>query len=129
MEPTPLVGEAKTTLTYLPTLMLNVEGAEREMIQLFEELAGEDTLRRAYMLDLLGKIAAEREGQEIATELYGLLREVVFDRQELPQMRLAALTYLRRDLNLDDAMKLKRSLSDEEPPMRMAFSDFLFDLF
>jgi hypothetical protein len=81
------------------------------------------------MLDTLGKNAAEHEGADASTQIYGLLRELLLDREESPQMRLAALTYLRRDFTLADAMALKRALGEEDMPMRRALSDFLFDLF
>lgn len=129
VEPTPTVGVVKTTMNYIPTLLLNLEGVEQEMIQLFHDLPREDVRRRAYMLDTLGKNAAEHEGAAASTQIYGLMRGMVLDRQESPQMRLAALTYLRRDLTLEDAMAIKGILSEEDMPMRRALSDFLFDLF
>jgi hypothetical protein len=109
--------------------MLNVVGAEQAMIQLFSDLPAHDVRRRGHILSLLGKVAADRADPEIAAPLYGVLRDVVFDGQKSPQMRLVALEFLVRDLNLDDAMRLKRSLPDEEPPMRKALSDFLFEFF
>ena len=60
------------------------------------------------------------------------MRRIVFDRDEIPQLRLQALEYLRKDLLLDDAMKLKRALRKEDKKskaMRRCLSDYLFEYF
>ena len=122
-------GSPLTTLNYLPILMSNLRGAEEDLTVLFLSLDKKDYKRRAYMLDCLGRVAADRQDPEVKGVVYEVLREVLMDREELPQLRLASLVYLKRDLGLDDVALLKAALPKEDLPMRTALSDFLYEYF
>ncbi len=110
-------------------LMTNCRGAEGAMIALFRELPKSDYLRRALMMKTLASVAADRSDPEIAAKIHALLRDVLRDREEIPQMRLFALELLRRALTPDDVLEIRRMMREEDPPMRRALSDFLWEFF
>lgn len=118
-------GRQLTTVNYVPHLMVNLRGAELGMVGLFRDLPTEDTERRAWLLDALGQIAADREDEVIDELINGELRSVLADREETPGMRLLALKLLSRVLTLDDAMRLRLGLEDETADMAQAISDVL----
>ena len=109
--------------------MRNCRGAELEMLDLFTGLPTDDYVRRGWMIITLSNVAADREESALSEKIYGAFRAVLADRDEIPQMRLLALEHLRRDLRLDDAMRLKRACADEDPRMRKALTAALFHFF
>ena len=52
-----------------------------------------------------------------------------FDAGELPQIRILALDYLRKDIRLADAMALRKQLRKEPEGMQQYFSDYLYEFF
>jgi len=55
---------------------------------------------------------------------------LLMDRDEIPQIRLLALEYLRRDLNANDVIVIQRMQNDEtDEAMRKALTSFLFEFF
>jgi HEAT repeat protein len=110
-------------------LMSNCRGAEAAMLETLRALPREDYRRRALMIATLANVAADREDPAIAAPVYAHFRGLVADRGEIPQIRLLALEYLRRDLRVDDVRNIKQQLADEDGPMRRALTDFLFEFF
>ena len=118
----------RTTINYLPVLLANLTGEEPRVLELFASLPKSEWVRRAWLLHTLANMAgqATREAAELT---YGHFRRLLADRTEEPQIRLLALLYLRKDLRLADAMKIKAMLAEEDEPMRKALNDFLFEFF
>ncbi|MBK8976826.1 MAG: hypothetical protein IPM29_12985 [Planctomycetes bacterium] len=114
---------------FVAYLMANCRGAELAVVELFDDLPRDDYRRRAWLVQTLANIAADRAEADARETIYGLFRRLLRDREEIPQMRLLALEYLRRDLTFDDVVPLRAQLTDEEPPMRAALADFLFEYF
>ncbi len=126
LEDSGLAEANRATCAYL---MRNCRGAEADIVTLFEELPRDDYRRRALILDTLANIAVDREDPELAAPIFALIRSVLADRDEIPQMRLLALEDLRRDFRPADLRALVRASPDEEPAMRRLFNDFLFEFF
>ena len=126
------VGEdafAAENRSYISYLMINCRGAEHQVLELFESLPKADYERRGLILGTLSAVAADREEPELSAAVHALLRRLLFDRDEIPQMRLSALGHLRRDLRLDDMRSISDLARDEEPSMRKALTDFLFEFY
>lgn len=119
-----------TTRTYLPTLFMNLRGSERVVLAEYLALDPQQWSLRAALLPTLVGIAADRTDPELQAALLAPVRQILFDRNELPQMRVLALNLLaRRWLSIDDALKLRNTLHDEIPGLRALFADFLNDSF
>ena len=74
--------------------------------------------------------ASDRNDKDLAAACIEPLRTILFDRSELPQMRVLALNQMmRRWLTIEDVLKLKHSYRDEAPGLRSLFADFLTDAF
>lgn len=122
--------ETLTTRNYLPTLFLNLRGNERVILAGFLALPKSEWKLRAALLPTIAGYAADRDDPALQRDCVAPLREILFDRAELPQMRVAALNLLtRRWLDVDDVLKLKSTHRDEAPGLRACFSDFLCDAF
>ena len=129
-----LVGKAAsgplTTRNYLPTLLLNLRGSEDLVLAAYQELPKAEWQLRAPLLQVLVGIAADRENKELAERFVAPVRAVLFDRDELPQLRVLALNLLSfRWIVIEDALKLKNLRQQESPQMRALFTDFLLDAF
>ena len=123
-------AQTLTTRNYLPTLLLNLRGAERTVIAGFLALPKEDWRLRAALLPTLAGFAADRLDPVLQQECIAPLRAILFDRAELPQLRVCALNQMaRRWLTVEDAMRLKNGLFDEPAGLRALFADFLTDAF
>ncbi|MCA8964467.1 MAG: HEAT repeat domain-containing protein [Planctomycetes bacterium] len=119
-----------TTTNYLPTLLLNARGAEAQVLATFTALPHEDYLRRAHLMTTLSGIAGDRTDPALQAQCQAPLREVLFDREAAPQLRVLALNLLTpRALTVEDALRLKNQRFDEQPGMRALFADFLIDYF
>lgn len=119
-----------TTMTYAGEMMANLSAARDDLLRLCRELPREDYRRRAVMMRALGNIAGLQERPDaFSRQVYDFYRELVLAGDELPQIRLLALEYLRRDLRLDDAFAIKARLAAEAESMRKALNDFLFEFF
>ncbi len=118
-----------TTVKYAAMLLPNLDGAEAMALALFAELDRADYRRRAHLLTALGNIAGDRADPELRAKVFALFRSIVFDTSELPQMRLLALEWLRRDLRIDDVLRMQRELDQQSPGMKHAMNDFLFEFF
>jgi len=123
------VGEL-TTRNYIPTLLLNLRGSEAVVLDEYLALPKEAAVLRARLLPVLGGIAADREDEALAKRLIGPLYSILFDTEELPQLRLLALNQLTmRWLTIEDALRLKNLRGKETPPVRALWNDFLQDMF
>jgi HEAT repeat protein len=119
-----------TTRSYLPTLFMNLRGNERTVLAEFLALEPQQWSLRAALLPTLVGIAADRTDPELQEALLAPVRQILFDRNELPQMRVLALNLLsRRWLTIEDALKLRNTRHDEIPGLRALFADFLNDAF
>jgi hypothetical protein len=119
-----------TTLNYLPTLLLNLRGHEAEVLALYRSLPREDWRRRALLLPSLAGIASDRGEGVARDEFLGPVRTILFDKDELPQLRVLALNLLSlRHLTLEDALRLKNERFAQQDGMRALWNDFLFDFF
>ena len=123
-------GHPYTTTNYLPTLLLNLRGSEARLVEAFGRIDKADWRHRAALLPTIAGVAADREDPAITALCVPVVRAVLLDRSEIPQMRVLALNLLtRRYLTLDDAMALKDGRHEEAPGMRALFADFLNDYF
>jgi hypothetical protein len=121
---------ALTTRNYLPTLFLNLRGSERVVLDGFLALPREQWQLRAGLLPTLSGIAADRSDPALQAAFVAPLRTILFDRTELPQLRVLALNQLvRRWLTIEDVLQLKNAYRDEAPGMRSLLADFLNDFF
>lgn len=120
-----------TTRSYLPTLFLNLRGSEDVIIRRFLELPKEEWELRARMMGTITGFAADRRtNEELVAKCVEPVREVLFDKSELPQLRVLALNLLARNwLTIDDAMRLKRLARKEQSGLRGLFADFLNNTF
>ncbi|MCC6782933.1 MAG: HEAT repeat domain-containing protein [Planctomycetes bacterium] len=116
-------------LGLIATLIPNCRGAEGEMLEFFRALPKADYVRRALLMNALANVALDRGAVEVAAPIFAELRRVFADTSELPQIRLFALEVLRRDLTLDDQVRLRAMLRTEAPGMREVLQDFLFEFF
>lgn len=123
-------GGTLTTLNYVPTLLLNLPGIDDRMLELWGKLPKDDYRRRARILSTLNGLAAERDDKAQKDKLLAPLRSVLFDRGESGQMRIWALSLLlRKSLEFDEAMRLRRDREDESAPMQAFLNDFLLEYF
>lgn len=116
-----------TTRSYLPTLFLNLRGSEDVIIRRFLALPKEEwELRARVMGTITGFAADRRSNEELVARCVEPVRAVLFDGDELPQLRVLALNLLARNwLKIEDAMALKRLSRSEQPGLRGLFADFL----
>ncbi len=116
-----------TTRSYLPTLFLNLRGSEHVIIERFLALPKDQwELRARVMGTVTGYAADRRDDRELVAKCVEPVRAVLFDQEELPQLRVLALNLLARNwLKIDDVMKLKRLSRTEQPGLRGLFADFL----
>lgn len=123
-------SETYTTLSYLPTLLLNLRGSEARLVAAFRAIPKEDWKRRAALLTTVAGLAGDRDDAKIKELCVPVVREILFDRSEVPQLRVLALNLLTKNfLELDDAMKLKNGRPEESPQMRVLLGDFLNEYF
>ncbi|MAD34078.1 MAG: hypothetical protein CMJ88_10000 [Planctomycetes bacterium] len=116
-----------TTRNYLPTLFLNLRGSERVIVRRFLALPRDAWELRARLLPTITGFATDRRGDSELVELcIEPVRALLFDSDELPQLRVLALNTLSRNwLTIEDAMRLKRMMRKESLGMRALFADFL----
>ncbi len=116
-----------TTRNYLPTLFLNLRGSERVIVRRFVALPRDAWELRARLLPTITGFATDRRGDSELVELcIEPVRALLFDSDELPQLRVLALNTLSRNwLTIEDAMRLKRMMRKESLGMRALFADFL----
>jgi HEAT repeat protein len=119
-----------TTRNYLPMMLMNVRGAERVLLAEYRALPREEWRLRAPLLPVLAGIAADRNDAGLRAELIAPVREVLFDREELPQMRVLALNLMTlQALTIDDVLALKNGHRQEATGLRALIADFLLDAF
>jgi len=123
------IAAKRTNVMYTAVVMANLESAGGDVLKLFTSLPRDDYRRRGCLLYTLSDMAAVTKDQAFAERVYAAFRDIVHDRQDLPQMRLLALTYLRRDLDLDDMRAVQKLQQEEESPMKKAFTDFLYEFY
>lgn len=127
-------GEQLDTVDYIPVILPNLRGQEPELLAMWKEIDKADYTRRALYLQALAGIAVERGDAEVAAPIVALLREILFDPSELPQLRIQALNSLTRSwLDLDDVRRLSRlqepANKTEDAAVRAIAKDFLFEYF
>lgn len=123
------LNPALDSRAYLPLLMINARGGEQAVVDLYRSIDRADYVRRALLLGAIQGIGVDRRDEATHELCFGLVREVLFDTEEIPQMRLRALDLLRRGLTIDDVMNIKRLIPKEEPAMQRALNDFLLEFF
>ncbi|HIE71527.1 MAG TPA: hypothetical protein EYP98_15875, partial [Planctomycetes bacterium] len=110
--PVRLVGRSATspmtTRSYLPTLLLNVRGNEHVVLEQFLALPKEEWELRSRMLPTIAGYGVDRRDQEgLRKACIDPIRAILFDRSELPQLRVQALNLLSRNwLTVDDVLRL-----------------------
>ncbi len=124
-------GGDLTTRTYLPLLLLNLRGSERVVLDTFLALPRDAWRLRAHLLPTIAGYAADRRDQpELRDACLAPVRAILFDKEELPQLRVLALNLLTRNwLTVEDALRLKNMRHDEAPAMRVLIADFLHQYF
>ncbi len=119
---------AYTTINYLPTLLANLRGHELRILAVWRDIPRDEYHHRAALLQTLVGIAVDRQDPQITAPVLEAVRGVLFDRTELPQMRVLALNMLVPNfLTIDDALQLKNKRYEEVPAMRVLLTDFLVD--
>jgi hypothetical protein len=119
-----------TTRNYIPTLLLNLRGVERELLAAAAKIPAEEWRLRAAIMPTLAGIASDRTDKELQEACLAPVRAVLFDRNELPQLRVLALNLLtRRWLTIDEVLRIKSMRQQEQPGLRVLFTDFLNDSF
>jgi hypothetical protein len=118
-----------TNVTFLGIQLSNLSGAGDGILEFLRALPRTDYRRRATLIHALANMAGAHSGEPLAQSIYAALREVVFDAEDEPQVRILALDYLRKDIRLADAMQLKSRLGQEKPGLRKYFSDYLTEFF
>ena len=120
-------SRALTTRNYLPTLFLNLRGSERVIVRRFQALPKDQWALRAPLLPTITGFAADRRDEsDLVSACIEPVREILFDQEEMPQMRVLALNTLTRNwLTIEDAMRLKRTMRSESVGMRGLFADYL----
>ena len=118
-----------SNVTFLGVQMANIKSASDEMIELMESLPESEYRRRAVLIQTLANIAGAFPGEERSAEIYDAFRRRMLDVEELPQIRILSLEYLRKDIRLSDAMRLRSRMRREEGGLRMYFSDYLQEFF
>lgn len=120
-----------TTRSYLPTLLLNVRGNEHVVLEQFLSLPKEEWELRSRMLPTIVGYGVDRRDQEgLRKACIDPIRAILFDRSELPQLRVQALNLLSRNwLTVEDVLRLKRSRYKETPQLRALIADFLVNAF
>ena len=127
----PTESISMTTRSYVPLLLLNVRGNESVVVDRFLALPKEEWELRARMLPTIVGYAVDRRDQEdLRNTCIDPVRALLFDRSELPQLRVQALNLLARNwFTVEDVLRLKRSRHKETPQMRALFADFLVNAF
>ncbi|MBL9079588.1 MAG: HEAT repeat domain-containing protein [Planctomycetes bacterium] len=121
---------AFTTGNYVPTLLLNLRGVETQVFDAWDALPRDDWWHRAALLPTLVGLAADRKDPALRQRAETVLRTLLFDRNELPQMRVLALNLWTRQFSVvDDVLRLKNALREEAPGLRAVFNDWLLDYF
>lgn len=128
------LGNQLDTRSYVPVILPNLRGQEQELLAMWPELDRKDYHRRALYLQALSGIGVERSSPALAKQVADLLRSVLFDVDEIPQLRIQALNALARPwLDLDDVRRLTRlqeaSGRDGGDALRPLVKDFLFEYF
>ncbi len=122
--------ERHSNVTFLGVQFANLNRSSDAMVKFLGTLKREDYRRRAALIHALANLAgARRDEPHVADKIYAALRERVFDTAELPQIRILSLDYMRKDIGIADAMKLKAMLPKEHTGIRQYFSDYLFEFF
>lgn len=119
----------QTNVMYTSVLFPNLQDSRYEMLRLYRELPTEDHRRRACMLHALGNVAALAADEEFNRAVYDSYREVIRNRDEIPQLRLMALQFLERDLRIEDMLMLREMQESEEGPMRRMLVAYLYEFF
>ena len=134
-DPDVLVRKSKdrtlTTHGYIPLLLLNVRGNEQVVLDHFRSLSADQWRLRARLLPTLAGYAADRRDvPALRDACVEAVRSILFDPDELPQLRVQALNLLTRNwLTAEDATRMKRMARSEPPGMRALFWDFLNEYF
>jgi HEAT repeat protein len=119
-----------TTLNYVPTLMPNLRHADDHLVGLLDTIAPDDWQRRAVSMPVYAGLATDRKDEALQQRCVATLRGVLFDREQLPQLRVLALNLLKMHwLTIDDVLKLKNMRRSEEPGMSALLTDFLGEYF
>lgn len=124
-----LGGSGLTTMSNAALLMPNIEGAVPQMVELYDQLPPGDYRRRAHLIRSIANAISIAESDSVRARGLELYRKVWSDRSVIPQLRLEALSYHRRYLDLDAVMSIKDGLKEESEPMRWALSDWLHEYY
>jgi HEAT repeat protein len=118
----------ETTVTYVAIIVANLREGHARLPEAFAKLAPDDYRRRAALIFAMASAALIGE-PELRGQVFALLRRIVADRSEIPQMRLHALHYLQPDITLDDVAMLAGLQEGESEAMRKALTNYLFEFF
>ncbi|MCB9878562.1 MAG: hypothetical protein H6835_13275 [Planctomycetes bacterium] len=120
-----------TTRNYVPKLLLNLRGPEQEILDTYAALPRAQWRERALLLPTLAGIAADRvTDKALQQRCTAPLREILFDKAELPQLRVHALNLLARKwMTIEEVLRLKAQRFDEQAGLRVLFTDFLRENF
>ncbi len=127
-------GRELDTVHYVPIVLPNLRGQEDELLAYFAAIPKSDYVRRSLYLQSIAGMAVERSEPGLGKKMADLLRGILFDATEMPQLRIQALNALTRPwLDLDDVRRLTR-LQEAQPgvavdPLRAVLKDFLFEFF
>lgn len=128
------LGRELDTVHYVPVVLPNLRGQEEELMGYFDAIPKDDYVRRALYLQSIAGMAVERSDPALGKKMADMLRGILFDGTEMPQLRIQALNALTRPwLDLEDVRRMTRS-QEARPegtpdPLRALMKDFLFEYF
>lgn len=128
------LGRELDTVHYVPVVLPNLRGQEEELMGYFAAIPKDDHVRRALYLQSITGMAVERADAALSKKMADMLRAILFDVTEMPQLRIQALNALTRPwLDLEDVRRMTRS-QEARPegvsdPLRGLMKDFLFEYF
>ncbi len=126
----PLVaGDRHTNVTFMSVYLANMNACAAELLELGRSLPKSDYRRRATWLHVMANMAGPDPTAPGMADVYDELRKIALDSQEIPQLRMLSIDYLKKDIRLDDVMQLKRLMRKEKSCVRAYINDFLTEFF
>lgn len=129
------LGGGVDTIRYPAILLTNIPESEPQLWKAYDALP-KDEVRRSHLLETLANMAASasEHGDEARQQrIYERFRKLLFEAATPLRDRLQVLSYLKRQLSLEDSMKLKRLLKKESTAKDRDFltrlNDFLWEFF
>jgi hypothetical protein len=112
-------------------MLSNHEESSARLIELYDEVAGDET-RRSHVMHSLSAIAKTAGDESVRKRLFAWLRARVYDESETDRARLQALRHVSADLVIRDAVDLERlvtKIASDKPVLAKRINGFLWEMF